>query len=193
MIAYQDHSHPLVTTFLVGLQVHYSIFDVGGQKNERRKWMHCFQEVTAVIFVAAISEYDQVLFEDGTTNRLDDAFKLFDYVCNSRFFENTSIILFLNKCDLFAEKIKTTDLRQPNPDPFKAEKEPVLFADYTGGCNYDAAITYIVNRFLSINKNPSKEIFWRVTCATDTNNVHTVFQAAKEIILKQNLMTSGFM
>ena len=36
------------------------MFDVGGQRNERRKWIHCFDNVTAVIFVTAISEYDQV-------------------------------------------------------------------------------------------------------------------------------------
>ena len=38
----------------------YTMFDVGGQRNERRKWIHCFDNVTAVIFVTAISEYDQV-------------------------------------------------------------------------------------------------------------------------------------
>ena len=39
----------------------YTMFDVGGQRNERRKWIHCFDHVTAVIFVTAISEYDQVM------------------------------------------------------------------------------------------------------------------------------------
>jgi hypothetical protein len=45
-------------------------FDVGGQRNERKKWIHCFDEVDAVIFVAALNNYDQVLFEDETTNRM---------------------------------------------------------------------------------------------------------------------------
>jgi hypothetical protein len=48
----------------------------------------------------------------------------------------------------FQEKIRHRDLRQPNPNPFAAEKEPVLFADYHGGCNYDAALKYIVGKFL---------------------------------------------
>lgn len=48
----------------------FEMYDVGGQRNERKKWIHCFEGVTAVIFVAAISEYDQKLFEDAATNRM---------------------------------------------------------------------------------------------------------------------------
>lgn len=48
----------------------FEIYDVGGQRNERKKWIHCFEGVTAVIFVCAISEYDQKLFEDSSTNRM---------------------------------------------------------------------------------------------------------------------------
>ena len=51
----------------------FELYDVGGQRNERRKWIHCFENVTAVIFVAAISEYNQKLFEDATTNRMLEA------------------------------------------------------------------------------------------------------------------------
>ncbi|CAM9982973.1 unnamed protein product [Choristocarpus tenellus] len=47
----------------------FEMYDVGGQRNERKKWIHCFDDVTAVIFVAALSEYDQCLFEDASTNR----------------------------------------------------------------------------------------------------------------------------
>ena len=44
----------------------YSVFDVGGQRSERRKWIHCFDNVQAMIFITAISEYDQILEEDET-------------------------------------------------------------------------------------------------------------------------------
>lgn len=79
--------------------------DVGGQRSERKKWMHCFQEVTAVIFCVALSEYDLKLYEDDTTNRMQESLKLFKEICNTKWFANTAMILFLNKRDIFSEKV----------------------------------------------------------------------------------------
>jgi len=171
--------------------VKFAMFDVGGQRNERKKWIHCFDEVTAVIFVAAISEYDQVLYEDNTQNRMVDSLNIFHEICNSKWFENTSIILFLNKRDLFEDKIKKKDIKQRDP----ADPERILFDDYDGGLDYEAGVSYIVNQYLAQNdnKDTNKEIFWHVTCATDTSNISAVFNACKEIILRQNLEGSGFM
>ena len=41
------------------------MIDVGGQRSERRKWIHCFDNVTSIIFLAVLSEYDQVLIESN--------------------------------------------------------------------------------------------------------------------------------
>jgi guanine nucleotide-binding protein subunit alpha len=49
--------------FQVG-KVTYRMVDVGGQRSERKKWIHCFENVSAVIFMSAISEFDQTLQED---------------------------------------------------------------------------------------------------------------------------------
>ncbi|RYG56153.1 hypothetical protein EON66_03590 [archaeon] len=68
----------------------------------------------------------------------------------------------LAKCTNTAEKIKTVDLRQPNPDPMAADKVPFLFPDYAGGCDHDAALKYILNKFLQQNKLPRREIFYQV-------------------------------
>ncbi|KAL4336317.1 hypothetical protein GQ457_07G039230 [Hibiscus cannabinus] len=73
----------------------YRLFDVGGQRNERRKWIHLFEGVTAVIFCAAISEYDQTLFEDEQKNRMVETKELFDWVLKQPCFEKTSFMLFL--------------------------------------------------------------------------------------------------
>jgi len=153
----------------------YKMFDVGGQRNERKKWIHCFENVTCVIFVAAISEYDQTLFEDESTNRVCEALNLFDEICNSRWFTNTAVILFLNKRDLFMEKIAKVPLT-------------VCFDDYTGPTNdYDAGCEFFREKFESRNRQAEKEIYTHVTCATDPNNISHVFNAVKDIILKQTL------
>uniref|UniRef100_A0A915CIW2 G-protein alpha subunit n=2 Tax=Parascaris univalens TaxID=6257 RepID=A0A915CIW2_PARUN len=47
----------------------WRVFDVGGQRSQRKKWIHCFDDAKAVIFVAALSEYDQLLSEDNATVR----------------------------------------------------------------------------------------------------------------------------
>ncbi|CAK9143736.1 unnamed protein product [Ilex paraguariensis] len=83
----------------------YRLFDVGGQRNERRKWIHLFEGVTAVIFCAAISEYDQTLFEDENKNRMMETKELFNWILKQPCFEKTSFMLFLNKYDIFEKKV----------------------------------------------------------------------------------------
>ena len=93
------------------------------------------------------------------------------------------MILFLNKRDLFAKKIAKTPI----------ESCGGFFSDCTAGNNYDNGVEYLKNKFLDRNRNPLKEIYPHVTCATDTNNVAAVFNACKDIILKQNLKDSGLL
>ena len=99
--------------------VGFRMVDVGGQRSERRKWIHCFQNVNAVIFFVAINEYNMKLIEDPSVNRMQEAIALFDEIANSRWFESSAVILFLNKQDLFQEKIKKVDMK-------------CLFDDYDG-------------------------------------------------------------
>jgi len=82
----------------------FRLVDVGGQRSERRKWLHCFQDVTAILFCVSMSEYDQVLHEDHSVKRTEESMKLFGEICNSKWFGDVDIILFLNKYDLFKEK-----------------------------------------------------------------------------------------
>lgn len=57
------------TVFDLG-QLTYRMFDVGGQRSERKKWIHCFENVNCLLFLVAISGYDQCLVEDkdGVSN-----------------------------------------------------------------------------------------------------------------------------
>jgi len=156
----------------------FKMFDVGGQRNERKKWIHCFENVTAVLFVAAISEYDQVLYEDENTNRMDEALNLFEEICNSRWFRDTSMILFLNKRDLFEDKISEVSLS-------------VCFETYDGPNTYDAGCEFLQEQFESRNRNPDKQVYTHITCATDTDNISAVFNAVKDIIIRKSLIEAG--
>ncbi len=151
------------TTFIIG-ELTYRMFDVGGQRSERKKWIHCFENVTTILFLVAISEYDQLLFEDETVNRMQEALTLFDSICNSRWFIKTSIILFLNKIDRFKEKLPVSPMKN-------------YFPDYEGGDDYGAACDYILNRFVSLNQHESKQIYTHFTCATDTTQIRFVMAA----------------
>ncbi|CAM9099369.1 unnamed protein product [Phaeothamnion confervicola] len=160
----------------------FEMYDVGGQRNERKKWIHCFDNVTAVIYVAALSEYDQGLFEDSSTNRMVEAIELFKEICNNPYFVNSSIILFLNKKDLFAEKVKIKSIGAvPHWQDFKGAEH-----------DFDAGEAYFREKFMAANAS-GKLVYTHVTCATDTENVRVVFNSCKDTILRSNLKNSGFM
>lgn len=95
------------------------------------------------MFVAALSEYDQSLFEDENENRMVDALQLFKWVCQQNCFDTTSTLLFLNKRDLFEKKITKVAIQSQTP-----------FKDYTGTPHdLDEGIKYFSDKFISQNKN----------------------------------------
>lgn len=166
------------TRFSMGsLGIH--MFDVGGQRSERKKWIHCFEAVTSIIFCVALSEYDQVLLEESGQNRMTESLVLFDSVINSRWFVRTSIILFLNKIDLFKAKLSKVPLGD-------------YFPEYQGGSDANKAAKYILYRFTQVNR-AKLNIYPHLTQATDTNNIRIVFAAVKETILQNALKDSGIL
>ncbi|KAI7866372.1 G protein alpha subunit [Spinellus fusiger] len=167
------------TRFTMGDLI-YRMFDVGGQRSERRKWIHCFENVTAIIFLVAINEYDQVLLEDESVNRMHEALTLFDSICNSRWFSRTSTILFLNKTDIFEQKLMHSSLSH-------------YFHDFQGGDDYSLASQYLLNRFLMLNSSSEKQIYTHFTCATDTAQIKFVMSAVNDIILQSNLRNLGLL
>lgn len=164
--------------------IDFEMYDVGGQRSERRKWIDCFDHVDAVIFVAALSEYDQSLAEAKRTNRMVEALELFRSVCNNRAFANTSIMLFLNKKDIFAEKVLYSDIAAQRP-----------FYDYAGPSkDFDHGVLYFIQKFKDcLIDDEFNDSFIHVTCATDTNNMEFVLDSTRTIIMTDNLRRSGFL
>ncbi|CAN8102986.1 unnamed protein product [Discula destructiva] len=166
------------TRFQMG-QLSIHMFDVGGQRSERKKWIHCFENVTSIIFCVALSEYDQVLLEESSQNRMMESLLLFDSVVNSRWFMRTSIILFLNKVDIFKQKLGRSPLGN-------------YFPDYSGGNDVNKAAKYLLWRFNQVNR-AHLNLYPHLTQATDTSNIRLVFAAVKETILNNALKDSGIL
>lgn len=156
----------------------FNIFDVGGQRSERNKWIHCFESVHAILFTASLSCYDQMLFEENELNAMHEALELFTVVVNSRYFKKTSVIIFLNKSDLFAEKIKKKPLT-------------ICFPEYDGENSFDSAIEYIRLKFKEKYPFASKDLYSHVTCATDRNNVEKVFDDVQHSVVMNALRSNG--
>uniref|UniRef100_A0AC35U3M4 Guanine nucleotide-binding protein G(Q) subunit alpha n=1 Tax=Rhabditophanes sp. KR3021 TaxID=114890 RepID=A0AC35U3M4_9BILA len=147
--------------------IDFKIYDVGGQRSERKKWIHCFDNVHGLLFIAAVSEYNQVLREDSKTNRLHEAMELFDNVSNSFYFVATSIIIFLNKKDIFEEKIKTYPIKES-------------FPSYDGANDYSSSIKYIGKRFRKQYRG-NRQVYMHLTCATDTNQVKHILNSVIDV------------
>ena len=162
----------------------FEMLDVGGQRSERKKWIHCFDNVTAVLFIVSISEYDQVLEEDRKTNRMLESMRLFDDIVNNAYFHTKPFIIFFNKHDLFLEKIeKVRDMGIKQ-----------TFPDYKGPANSpEQVLEFLVQKYTKMSKTDPKRraIYPHTTTATDTQLINYVFCSVAEIILNDVLRKMG--
>uniref|UniRef100_A0A671YFD8 GNAS complex locus n=1 Tax=Sparus aurata TaxID=8175 RepID=A0A671YFD8_SPAAU len=157
-------------------KVNFHMFDVGGQRDERRKWIQCFNDVTAIIFVAASSSYNMVIREDNSTNRLRESLDLFRSIWTNRFLKTISVILFLNKQDVLADKILAG----------KSKLED-YFPEYS---NYQVPpeCTNTHKDTISTASGDGKHYCYpHFTCAIDTENIRRVFNDCRDIIQRMHL------
>ncbi|KAG9051661.1 Guanine nucleotide-binding protein alpha-2 subunit [Tulasnella sp. UAMH 9824] len=150
------------------------ILDVSGLQSERKKWIHCFEAVTSIIFCAALSHYDQVLWEDKEQTRMTESLTLFDSIVNSRWFSRMSVILFLTKIEVFKAKLAKA--------PFER-----YFPEYTGGQDAHTAARYILRKYTQANRASSLDVYAHITNEFDTLNFRLVLAAVKDTILRNAL------
>lgn len=129
-------------------------------------------------------------------NRLQESLKLFGTIINSQWFRKADILLFLNKKDVFEEKIKLHPLTTAFPEYSGKFSTQLHFAKsltkkISGGSSYEEALTFIQSLFDRQNENPTKTIYPHHTCATDTRNVEFVMNAALDIIISKNMAEAG--
>ena len=165
----------IIETKLEYKNLYFTLIDVGGQRSEQKKWIHCFQDVTAIIFCVDLAAYDQMLTEDEETNQMLESVKLFESICNNSIFRKKPIVLLLNKKDLFEEKIKKSPLT-------------ICFPEYEGKNEYEEASEYVREQFEAQNKHAeSKEIYTHFTCATDKGIARIVFDAVSDVLMRKVL------
>jgi len=148
---------------------HYSVVDVGGQRNERRKWVSCFQNVNAVVYLVGLSGYNQCLYEDSTVNRMQESLKLFKQVVSNPIFKHTPIFVFLNKKDLFEQMIKKSSLK-------------TCFPEYQGrDGDFYHALLYIQNAFVKIMQEtcPGKELYIQIISAREKRDMEVSWSGVK--------------
>jgi len=122
------------------------VIDVGEQPANLKRLLHRFDNVTSVIFVVALSDYDLYVKEKTGATRLQESLRLFGELLNSVWLKHTPFILLLNKRDLFEEKIKRQDLSISFPD-YKEYKEGLTMVP-----GRDNNLEFIKLKFLELNK-----------------------------------------
>jgi GTPase SAR1 family protein len=150
----------------------FQVVDVGGQRNERKKWIHCFDDVRCVLFIDNLAGYNQVLFEDSSKNRMHESLELFNKVSYNRIFEKTPIFLFLNKKDLFEAMVKEQDLS-------------VTFPEYKGGKDINNALEFIQTQFKR-QLPPKKEAHIQVVSACFKREIRVAFDEVKKVLFEMN-------
>lgn len=158
----------------------WKIYDVGGARNQRHAWAPYFEDVNAIIFLAPISAFDQVLVEDPEVNRLEDSVLLWKSVVSNKLLAHVSIILFLNKVDLLQAKLKS-GVRLSHHMPRYGDRPN----------DYENVSSYFYNKFGSIHhtfsSNKEREFKIHLTSVTDTRRTATIIQNVRDIIITVNL------
>jgi len=146
-----------------------TIWDLGGQRSERRKWIPCVQGASAVLFVVSLSEYDQVLREDPNRPRLMETMLVFEEI--SAFLKGRiPILLAFNKVDLFQEKLKKRGINY-------------FYKTYAGPAEWGPSAHFIREQFLA-RAAPSSRIHSFFVSAIRLDSVASLWNDMRDLVCK---------
>ncbi|KAF9064323.1 G-protein alpha subunit [Rhodocollybia butyracea] len=153
------------------------IYDVGGSRTMRRAWIPFFEGVNAIIF--PVSCFNEVLLEDSTVNRLNDSVALWRAIVSSKLLQNTTLVCFLNKCDILKRKLNNG----------------ILFRHYVGDYgnqpNDSTSVSkFIKERFRNIAikySTTKRNTYLYTTSVTDTKATSVTLGSVRDSIFRENL------
>ncbi|KIY47327.1 G-alpha-domain-containing protein [Fistulina hepatica ATCC 64428] len=160
----------------------WRIVDVGGSRSQVSTWMPFFDDVDAIIFLAPISGFDQVLAEDRNVNRLEDSVLLWKAVCLNKLLANVDLVLFLNKCDILEAKLRSG---------IQLAKYVRSYGDREN--TFDAASKYLRSKFSAIHREHSpnpRKFYAFCTSVTDTTTTAGIIAGVRDMVIRQHLKQS---
>ncbi|KAJ7098368.1 G-protein alpha subunit-domain-containing protein [Mycena epipterygia] len=160
----------------------WSITDVGGSKAQRQQWSTFFQNVSAIIFLAPMSCFNQSLTEDSNINRLEDSWTLWKEICSNILLAQVDLILFLNKYDIFDRKLKAG---------IQLSKFIPSYRDRSN--DVKTASAYLRSKFSAIHKTHSpapRHLHCFFTSVTDAPSSLNVIRSVQDTVARQNLASS---
>ncbi|KAF9264328.1 G-alpha-domain-containing protein [Marasmius fiardii PR-910] len=169
----------------LGQPLDWILYDVGGSRTVRRAWIPYFEDVNAIIFLAPISAFNECLLEDATVNRLQDSLSIWKAICSSKLLTETTLVCFLNKCDLLRKKLRSG----------------IRFRDYVPAFGDDtpndstSVVKHMKNRFKDIAVRTTGDIprliYIYPTSCTDTKSTAETLRTVRDSILRSHLKDAG--
>lgn len=183
ILSLRQRTTGVVETRFKADRYYWTVVDVGGQKVERRKWIHSKTGINALIFFVALDEYDTMSEDAPGKTKMEEALDIWSETINDEtLVPHLPVILFLNKEDLFRKKIAVTPLSE-------------TYKKYKGGDDFNKATEFIRSLFMDRVRASARvgidNIACKVTCAIDTENIRFVFGAVQQYIFKERLGASG--
>ncbi|KAG6334849.1 hypothetical protein ID866_4239 [Astraeus odoratus] len=153
-----------------------------GRAKVTAAWAPYFDDMNAIIFLAPISCFDQVLQEDPSVNRLADSFLLWKTIVSHPLLKKTDLVLFLNKCDILRAKLESG----------------IRLGDYITSYgnrpnDFDSASMYLKKKFAALMKEHAgdRPFYCHFTSVTDTKSTTLILQNVQDVIVRDNLKRSA--
>ncbi|CAO1631833.1 unnamed protein product [Parajaminaea phylloscopi] len=200
----------------------FRVFDFGGTRALRASWpWSFFEDAAAILFVVAVSAFDETLEEDSQTNRISDSLNLYRQVLRSKLLANVHIVLLLNKVDLLKKKIGAGIPLAPHLPgyhlhrQFYTRKRPpgrdmdAMVSPESSGPSrsvasaslrfeYECALSYFVRKFREVAAEdrcravaPHRSIYIHTTVATSSRQIRPVLKDVHDAIVRDNLRDIG--
>ncbi|KAK6839426.1 guanine nucleotide-binding protein alpha subunit [Apiospora arundinis] len=153
----------------------YSVHLIGISSGAwRKKWTHLYEDMTGVVFIASLLDYDKRLMEDDNSTLLIHNMTVFNSVCNLKHAADRPILLVLSNCWAFKARVRVSPLSASYPI-------------YDGSNDPQEAMNYLVNNFKDLDRRESGKLFVKVVDVVDMSTVREMLEGFESTILREAL------